>query len=51
MDVSTEDESVQGFINEKKNTGQHQAVETFSIYKLKAKVMNDKLERIRKQNA
>lgn len=47
IDINKEEEFIEGFIKEKQKQANHS--EIFSIYKLKSKVMNEKIEKIKKQ--
>lgn len=44
--MNKEEEAIEAFIKEKKG-GNSENAEVFSIYKLKSKVMNEKIERIK----
>ena len=48
IDINKEEEFIEGFIKEKQKSANHSG-EVFSIYKLKSKVMNEKIEKIKKQ--
>jgi hypothetical protein len=47
IDINKEEDFIEGFIKEKQK--QPSNGEIFSIYKLKSKVMNEKIEKIKKQ--
>lgn len=50
IDINKEEESIEAFIKEKKKAGGSGAAsyEIFSIYQLKSKVMNEKIEKIKR---
>ena len=47
IDINKEEDFIEGFIKEKQRLAKNS--EIFSIYKLKSKVMNEKIERIKRQ--
>lgn len=46
IDINKEEDFIEGFIKEKQKQANNS--EVFSIYKLKSKVMNEKIEKIKK---
>jgi hypothetical protein len=51
IDLNKEEEVIESFIKEKRRTqgSNGPAIEVFTIYKLKSKVMNEKIDKIKRQ--
>lgn len=47
IDLNREEDLIEDFVKEKQKNGK--SAEVFSIYKLKSKVMNEKIDKIKRQ--